>query len=52
MTRLVGAEVFKLRTTRTFYGVTLGAVGLVVVISLIAALAGKFSETTRGPART
>ena len=45
MTRLVGAEVFKLRTTRTFYGITLGAVGLVVVISLIAALAGSFSET-------
>jgi ABC-2 type transport system permease protein len=45
MTRLVGAEVFKLRTTRTFYGVTAGAVGLVVVIALIAALAGSFSET-------
>ena len=29
MTRLVGAEVFKLRTTRTFYGVVGGALVLV-----------------------
>jgi ABC-2 type transport system permease protein len=49
VTRLVGSEVFKLRTTRTFFGVTVGAVGLVVVISLIAALAGKFSETDVQP---
>ena len=27
MTRLIGSEVIKLRTTRTFYGVTLGAIG-------------------------
>jgi ABC-2 type transport system permease protein len=48
--RLIGSEVTKLRTTRTFYGVTIGAVGLVVVISLIASLAGSFgpSDTTPG----
>jgi len=45
VTRLIRSEVFKLRTTRTFYGVTIGAVGLVVIIALIASLAGSFSET-------
>jgi ABC-2 type transport system permease protein len=45
MTRVIGSEFFKLRTTRTFYGVTLGAIAIVVVISLIAAIAGKFGPT-------
>jgi ABC-2 type transport system permease protein len=49
MTRLIGSEVFKLRTTRTFFGVTVGAVGLVVVISLIAALAGSFGPGDQQP---
>jgi ABC-2 type transport system permease protein len=34
MTRQVTAELFKLRTTRTFYGVIAGALGLVLVIVL------------------
>jgi ABC-2 type transport system permease protein len=42
MTRVIGSELFKLRTTRTFYGVTLGAVALVVIITVIAAAAGSF----------
>ena len=35
MTRLVGAEVFKLRSTRTFYGLVIGAkvLGLLVLIA-------------------
>ena len=37
MTRLVSAELFKLRTTRTFYGVVGGALGLVVLIVVLAA---------------
>jgi ABC-2 type transport system permease protein len=37
MSRLVGAEIFKLRTTRTFYGVVGGAFGLVLLIVVIAA---------------
>jgi len=41
--RALAAELFKLRTTRTSWGVTLGALGLVLVISLGAALAGDFS---------
>jgi ABC-2 type transport system permease protein len=36
MTRLVTAEIFKLRTTRTFYGVVGGALGLVLLIVIIA----------------
>jgi ABC-2 type transport system permease protein len=36
MTRLVSAEIFKLRTTRTFYGVVGGAIGLVLLIVIIA----------------
>jgi ABC-2 type transport system permease protein len=40
MTRLVGSEIFKLRTTRTFYGLMGGALALVLVITvLVAALA-------------
>lgn len=44
MTRLIGAEVLKLRTTRTFYGLTLGALGLIVLITAIAAIAGDFKN--------
>jgi ABC-2 type transport system permease protein len=48
MTRLVGAEVFKLRTTRTFYGLVLGALGLVLLIVILAtATAGKADITLR-----
>jgi ABC-2 type transport system permease protein len=36
MTRLIGAEVFKLRTTRTFYGLVIGALGLVLLIVVLA----------------
>jgi ABC-2 type transport system permease protein len=36
MTRLVIAEIFKLRTTRTFYGVVGGALGLVLLIVVVA----------------
>jgi ABC-2 type transport system permease protein len=36
MTRLVGAEVFKLRSTRTFYGLMIGALGLVLIIVILA----------------
>jgi ABC-2 type transport system permease protein len=38
MIRLVGSELFKLRTTRTFYGLTGGAIGFVLVIALLGAL--------------
>src|SRR3954467_8497396 len=47
MTRVIGSEGFKLRTTRTFYGVTLGAIAIVVIISVIAAAAGTFGPTDR-----
>ena len=40
MSRLVGAEFFKLRTTRTFYGVVGGALALVVGIVVLAAATG------------
>src|SRR5215218_4909705 len=36
MTRQVTAELFKLRTTRTFYGVIGGALGLVLLIVIVA----------------
>ena len=35
MTRLVGSELFKLRTTRTFYGLTLISLGLILVIVIL-----------------
>jgi ABC-2 type transport system permease protein len=48
MTRLVGAEIFKLRTTRTFYGLVIGALGLVLLIVVIAsATAGAHDITLR-----
>lgn len=43
MSRALAAELFKLRTTRTSWGVTLGSLALVVTISTIAALAGDFA---------
>jgi ABC-2 type transport system permease protein len=49
VSRAIAAELFKLRTTRTSWGVTLGSVALVVIISLIAALAGDFSSTDEAP---
>jgi ABC-2 type transport system permease protein len=42
--RLIGAEMFKLRTTRTFYGVTGGAIALVLVISILASSLGDFKH--------
>lgn len=42
MTRLVDAELFKLRTTRTFYGVVIGALALVAIISVAASAASTF----------
>jgi ABC-2 type transport system permease protein len=42
VTRLVGSEMFKLRTTRTFYGVVVGALALIAVIAVGAAAAGTF----------
>jgi ABC-2 type transport system permease protein len=42
VTRALSAELFKLRTTRTSWGVTLGSLALVLIISTIAALAGEF----------
>jgi ABC-2 type transport system permease protein len=48
MTRLVGAEVFKLRSTRTFYGLVGGALGLVLLIVILAtATAGKGDVSLR-----
>jgi ABC-2 type transport system permease protein len=46
MTRLIGAEVFKLRTTRTFYGLLFGALGLVLLIVILSSSLGKEGETT------
>jgi ABC-2 type transport system permease protein len=43
VSRAISAELFKLRTTRTSWGVIGGSIALVVIISLIAALAGDFS---------
>lgn len=44
MSTALTAELFKLRTTRTSWAVMGGSVLLVVIISLIAALAGDFDE--------
>jgi ABC-2 type transport system permease protein len=40
VTRLVTAEIFKLRTTRTFYGIAGGALALVLVIVILASSLG------------
>jgi ABC-2 type transport system permease protein len=42
MTRVIAAELLKLRTTRTFYGVTLGALALVGLISTAASAVSTF----------
>ena len=50
MSRAIAAELFKLRTTRTSWGVTLGALGLIVAITLIGSLAGDYEgSATPGP---
>jgi len=49
VSRAISAELFKLRTTRTSWGVLVGALALVLVISAIAALAGDFSPTDDSP---
>jgi ABC-2 type transport system permease protein len=41
MTRLLSAELFKLRTTRTFYGIVGIGVGLVLIIAVLASALGK-----------
>jgi ABC-2 type transport system permease protein len=48
VSRALSAELFKLRTTRTNWGVLLGALALVLVISTVAALAGDFSAQDKG----
>lgn len=45
MTRLVGAEFLKLRTTRTFYALTPGALALIVLIAGAASLALELEDT-------
>jgi ABC-2 type transport system permease protein len=39
---VVRSEAFKLRTTRTFFGITLGAIALVLLISIGGSVAGTF----------
>jgi ABC-2 type transport system permease protein len=45
MTRLLSSELLKLRTTRTFYALTGGAVALIVIIAVLAAALGTFKDT-------
>jgi ABC-2 type transport system permease protein len=52
MTRLVGAEVFKMRTTRTFFGLCAGALGLVLLIVILSSSLGKEGDTTMEDALT
>jgi len=40
MTRLLGAELFKMRTTRTFYGLLAGCLGLIYLITVLASALG------------
>jgi ABC-2 type transport system permease protein len=48
MTRVIGAEIFKLRTTRTFYGLVGGALALVLlIVTLATATSGKGDVTLR-----
>jgi ABC-2 type transport system permease protein len=42
--RLIGAELFKQRTTRTFYGLTGGAIALVLIISVLGSALGDFKH--------
>ena len=46
MTRLVGAEIFKLRTTRTFYGLVSAALGLVLLIVVVASATAHETDIT------
>jgi ABC-2 type transport system permease protein len=46
VSRAVGAELLKLRTTRTSWGMILGSLGLVGVICTLVALLGDFATTT------
>jgi ABC-2 type transport system permease protein len=50
VSRALAAELFKLRTTRTSWAVTLGSLGLVVLISVLAAATGSFSDAGDGGA--
>jgi ABC-2 type transport system permease protein len=45
MTGLLGAEIFKLRSTRTFYGLIGGSVGLILIIVILVTSLVKFSES-------
>jgi ABC-2 type transport system permease protein len=45
MIRLVGAEIFKLRTTRTFYGLVGGSMALVLTIVILVTALVNFSES-------
>jgi ABC-2 type transport system permease protein len=45
MTRLLSSELLKLRTTRTFYALTGGAVTLILIIVVLAAALGTFKNT-------
>ena len=45
MIRLLDAEIFKLRTTRTFYGLVGGSLGLILVIVILVTALVNFSPT-------
>ena len=45
MTRLLSSELLKLRTTRTFYALIGAAVALIVIIAVLGAALGKFTNT-------
>jgi ABC-2 type transport system permease protein len=45
MMRLLDAEIFKLRSTRTFYGIVGGSVGLILVIVILVTALVKFSPS-------
>lgn len=45
MRQLIGAEAFKLRTTRTFYALTLGSLALALIVTTAIALSGDFEPT-------
>jgi ABC-2 type transport system permease protein len=45
MTALLGAEIFKLRSTRTFYGIVGGSVGLILLIVILVTALVTFSAT-------
>jgi len=46
----IAAELFKLRTTRTTWAISLGILALVAVISVVAALAGDYDADDESPA--